>query len=94
MTLQLRLLQAHGLLRKVSGTHRYVVSEGGRKIITALLAARQAEVEQLTALAALENLLRKERSHEIALQRSQPAISPLRLRGFASKPRYKPRADL
>ncbi len=52
VTRQLRLLRAHGLLRKVSGTHRYVMSEGGRKIITALLAARQADVEQLTALAA------------------------------------------
>lgn len=52
VTRQLRLLRAHGLLRKVSGTHRYVVTEGGRKIITALLAARQANVEQLTALAA------------------------------------------
>jgi hypothetical protein len=52
VTRQLRLLRAHGLLRKVSGTHRYVVTDGGRKIITALLAARQADVEQLTALAA------------------------------------------
>jgi hypothetical protein len=52
VTRQLRLLRAHGLLRKVSGTHRYVVTAGGRKIITALLAARQADVEQLTALAA------------------------------------------
>jgi hypothetical protein len=52
VTRQLRLLRAHSLLRKVSGTHRYVVTEGGRKIITALLAARQADVEQLTALAA------------------------------------------
>jgi hypothetical protein len=52
VTRLLRLLRAHGLLRKVSGTHRYVVTEGGRKIITALLAARQADVEQLTALAA------------------------------------------
>jgi hypothetical protein len=49
---QLRLLRVHGLLRKVSGTHRYVVTENGRKIITAVLAARQADVEQLTALAA------------------------------------------
>ena len=39
VTRQLRLLRAHGLLRKVSGTLRYVVTEGGRKIITALLAA-------------------------------------------------------
>jgi len=68
VTRQLRLLRAHGLLRKVSGTHRYVVTGGGRKIITALLAARQADVEQLTtALAACINLLRKERCHEIAL---------------------------
>jgi len=52
VTRQLRLLRAHGLLRKVSGTHRYVVTEAGRKIITAMLAARQADVEQLTALAA------------------------------------------
>lgn len=52
VTRQFRLLRAHGLLRKVSGTHRYVLTEGGRKIITALLAARQADVEQLTALAA------------------------------------------
>jgi hypothetical protein len=52
VTRLLRLLRAHGLLRKVSGTHRYVVTGGGRKIITALLAARQADVEQLTALAA------------------------------------------
>jgi len=52
VTRRLRLLRAHGLLRKVSGTHRYVVTESGRKIITALLAARHADVEQLTALAA------------------------------------------
>jgi hypothetical protein len=52
VTRQLRLLRAHDLLRKVSGTHRYVLTQRGRKIITALLAARQADVEQLTALAA------------------------------------------
>jgi hypothetical protein len=49
---QLRLLRAHGLLRKVTATHRYVVTEYGRKIITALLTARRADVEQLTTLAA------------------------------------------
>jgi hypothetical protein len=52
ITRQLRLLRAHGLIRKVSGTHRYVVTDKGRRIITALLSARQADVEQLTALAA------------------------------------------
>jgi hypothetical protein len=52
VTRKLRLLRAHGMIRKVSGTHRYMVSERGRRIITALLSARQADVEQLTALAA------------------------------------------
>lgn len=52
VTRQFRLLRAHGVLRKVSGTHRYLVSENGRKIMTAVLAARAADVEQLTALAA------------------------------------------
>jgi hypothetical protein len=32
--------------------HRYHVSPKGRKIITALLAARRADVQQLTKLAA------------------------------------------
>jgi hypothetical protein len=49
---KLRLLRAHGLIAKVSKTHRYVVTEKGRRIITALLAARQASTEKLTALAA------------------------------------------
>jgi len=52
VTRKLRLLRAHGLVRKVSGTHRYVVTEEGRKVITALLSARGADVEQLTAFAA------------------------------------------
>ena len=49
---QLRLLRAHGLIAKVSKTHRYVVTEKGRNVITAVLAARQASTEKLTALAA------------------------------------------
>ena len=49
---RLRLLRAHGLIAKVSGTHRYVVTDKGRVSITALLAARNADVEQLTKLAA------------------------------------------
>ena len=49
---RLLLLRAHGLITKVSRTHRYVVSAKGRRIITALLAARQASTEKLTALAA------------------------------------------
>jgi hypothetical protein len=49
---RLRLLRAHGLIAKVSKTHRYVVTEKGRRVITALLAVRQASTEKLTALAA------------------------------------------
>ena len=52
ITRRLALLRAHGLLRKVSGTHRYMISPNGRRIITALLAARQADVDQLTKIAA------------------------------------------
>ena len=52
MTRALVRLRAHGFIRKVSGTHRYQVTASGRAIITALLAARQADVEKLIALAA------------------------------------------
>jgi hypothetical protein len=52
ITRKLALLRAHGILRKVSGTHRYQVTEHGRRILTALLAARQANVDQLTQMAA------------------------------------------
>jgi len=52
VTRKLVLLRAHGLLRKVSGTHRYQLTQKGRRIVTALLAARQAHVDQLTKLAA------------------------------------------
>ena len=48
---KLALLRAHGLIQKVPKTHRYLVSATGRKAITALLAARNASAEQLTALA-------------------------------------------
>jgi hypothetical protein len=49
---RLRLLRAHGLIKRVPGTHRYVLSQKGQRIITALLAARQADVQQLTSFAA------------------------------------------
>jgi len=49
---KLRLLRGHALIAKVPKTHRYVVTEKGRRIITALLAARQASTEKLTAMAA------------------------------------------
>jgi hypothetical protein len=52
VTRLLALLRAHGLIRKVTGTHRYTVSPRGREIITALLAARHASIEQLLRIAA------------------------------------------
>jgi len=52
VTRKLRLLRAHGLLHKVPKTHRYVVSDAGRRTITALLAARNAHAEHLTGCAA------------------------------------------
>lgn len=52
ITRKLRLLRGHGLLKKVSGTHRYVLTLKGREIVSALLAARQADVEKLSQLAA------------------------------------------
>jgi hypothetical protein len=52
ITRRLRLLRAHGLVHRVPKTHRYVVSESGRRAITALLAARNASSEELTRCAA------------------------------------------
>ena len=50
---KLRLLRAHGLIRKLPQTHRYLVTESGCAILTALVAAQQASTEKLTlALAA------------------------------------------
>ena len=49
---KLRLLRAHGLIRKVPGSHRYLLTIEGRKLITLLIAARKADVQQLTAFAA------------------------------------------
>jgi hypothetical protein len=48
----LRLLRAHGLVRKISHTHRYVVTPKGQTTATALLAARTANTRKLTELAA------------------------------------------
>jgi len=48
----LALLRAHGILRKVPGSHRYHLTSKGRTLVTALLSAREANTEQLTKLAA------------------------------------------
>jgi hypothetical protein len=52
ITRKLALLRAHGLIKKVSGTHRYVLTAKGSTTITALLAARQANINELTKIAA------------------------------------------
>jgi hypothetical protein len=52
ITRRIGLLRAHHLVAKVSGTHRYILTEKGRATITALLTARKADVDQLTKIAA------------------------------------------
>jgi hypothetical protein len=52
VTRLLALLRAHGLIRKVTGTHRYIITARGRQLTTTLLAAQQGSVEQLIKLAA------------------------------------------
>jgi hypothetical protein len=52
VTRKLRLLRAHGLTTKVTGTHRYQLTASGRKAITAILTALRSTVRQLTPLAA------------------------------------------
>jgi len=48
----IRLLRGHGLLQKTPKSHRYQLSADARKRITAVLAARNANAETLTANAA------------------------------------------
>jgi hypothetical protein len=47
VTRQLRMLRGHGLIQKISKTHRYQLTEKGRRNLSALLAARNANTEQL-----------------------------------------------
>jgi hypothetical protein len=49
---KLALLRAHGLIRKVPHTHRYVLTALGRASITALITARNASASALLKLAA------------------------------------------
>lgn len=48
----IRLLRAHGILRKVPKTHRYQVCEKSRDGLLAILSARSANPEKLATLAA------------------------------------------
>jgi hypothetical protein len=47
VTRQLRLLQAHELIRKQEKTHRYQLTEKGQRAITSVLAARRADAAKL-----------------------------------------------
>jgi len=51
-TRRLALWRAHGLIRKVGGPQRWPMTEPGRRLITALRAARQADGDRLTPLPA------------------------------------------
>jgi hypothetical protein len=52
VTRRLALLRAHGLIRKVAGTHRYHLSNKGRVIVTALITIRNVGTDAITKLAA------------------------------------------
>src|SRR5438874_6400063 len=49
---KLRLLRAHGLIYKVTGTHRYHLTKAGRIATTAILTALRSSLRQLTTAAA------------------------------------------
>jgi len=49
VTRLLRLLRAHGLIRKVSGTRYYRVTDRGHRIMSAALAVREADIAELAA---------------------------------------------
>jgi hypothetical protein len=52
LTRRLRILRAHGLIKKVTRTHRYVITDKGRIAVTGILAARNANAISLTKIAA------------------------------------------
>ena len=47
---KLRMLRAHGLIHKVSGTHRYQIADGARAILVAVLTTARTSVNQLNQL--------------------------------------------
>lgn len=52
ITRALARLRAHGIIARISGSYRYRLTKQGRRILTALLAAHQADTDKLMALAA------------------------------------------
>jgi len=51
VTRKLRMLRAHGVIRKVPRTHRYLLSDKGKQLVTLLSAAKNADAKRLTAAA-------------------------------------------
>ena len=47
VTRKLRMLRAHGIIRKVTGTHRYVFTTSGQDIVTGILQYQQLTLAQL-----------------------------------------------
>lgn len=52
ITRLLTMLRAHKLIRKIPKTHRYQLTISGRQVVTAILAAREAEISSLLKAAA------------------------------------------
>jgi hypothetical protein len=52
ITRLLRMLRAHGIIRKITKTHRYRLTPRGQTATTALAAAQQATIQALTQIAA------------------------------------------
>jgi hypothetical protein len=52
VTARIRLLRAHGIVRKVPRTHRYTLTTRGRQIATAILQTQHLTPQQLSKIAA------------------------------------------
>lgn len=52
VTRKLRMLRAHGVIKKVTRTNRYLLTEKGRTLVTLLHAAKEADTKRLTMIAA------------------------------------------
>jgi hypothetical protein len=52
VTRLLRLLRAHGLIKKLPSTHRYVLTTNGREIVAAIVQTHNVTLEQLRKVAA------------------------------------------
>jgi hypothetical protein len=52
ITYRLRVLRAHGIIRKVPRTFRYVLTDKGRQIVTAVIQTQHIPITRITALAA------------------------------------------